>query len=47
MLTFSHIGDIKVYLDLKNHKAIPMFDNDTIEVVNADWDAIEKFFDRK
>jgi len=47
MLKFYHIGDIKVYLDLKNRKAFSTFNNDTIEVVSADWDAIEKYFNLK
>ena len=33
-----------IYFDLKNHKVTPLYDNDTIEVIHADWKLIDEYF---
>lgn len=47
ILTYYHIGDIKIYFDLDEHKVTPTFNNDTIEVISVNWDMVEQFFNSK
>ena len=35
-----------IYFDLKNHKVTPIYNNDTIEVIRADWKLIEDYFNQ-
>ena len=33
-----------IYFDLDSQKVIPVYDNDTIEVINANWERIKEYF---
>jgi hypothetical protein len=35
-----------IYFDLNNHKVTPIYNNDTIEVIRADWKLIEDYFNQ-
>lgn len=36
-----------VYFDLDSQKVIPVYNNDTIEVISANWELIMDYFDKR
>jgi len=36
--------DFVIYFDLDSQKVTPVYGNDTLEVISADWDRIKDYF---
>ena len=36
--------DFVIYFDIDSQKVIPIYDNDTIEVISTDWNRIKEYF---